>query len=87
MAAAGPASAAPSAAASSRVTGMQLYTVCAAMAMDVAATLQAVAGIGYEEVEFAGYFEHSPSQIRGMLDRFGLAAPSTHMAARVMILA
>ncbi len=57
------------------------------MAMDVAATLQAVAGIGYEEVEFAGYFEHSPGQIRGMLDRFGLAAPSTHMAARVMILA
>jgi len=57
------------------------------MAMDVAATLQAVAGIGYDEVEFAGYFEHSPGQIRGILDRFGLAAPSTHMAARVMILA
>ena len=57
------------------------------MAMDVTETLQAVAGIGYEKVDFSGYFEHSPGQIRGMLDRFGLAVPSTHMAARVMILA
>ena len=44
---------------------MQLYTVRAAMAMDVAATLQAVAGIGYEEVEFAGYFEHSQARFGG----------------------
>ena len=82
--AAGSASAAPSTPASSRVTGIQLYTVRASMATDVAATLQAIAGIGYSEVEFAGYFDHSPVQIRQMLDRFGLAAPSTHMDARAL---
>ena len=71
-----------SAATKKRVSGIQLYTVRASMATDVAATLQAIAGIGYREVEFAGYFDHSPSQIRKMLESFGLAAPSTHMGAR-----
>lgn len=82
--AAGPASAAPSTPASSRVTGIQLYTVRASMATDVATTLQAIAGIGYSEVEFAGYFGHSPGQIRELLERFGLAAPSTHMDATAL---
>jgi len=49
------------------------------MATDVSATLQAVAGIGYREVEFAGYFGHSPAEIRSMLDEFGLSSPSTHV--------
>ena len=40
--------------------GVQLYTVRTAMNTNVAATLQAVATIGYREVEFAGYFRHSP---------------------------
>ena len=73
-----------SAATTKRVPGIQLYTVRDAMATDVAETLQAIAGIGYREVEFAGYFEHSPGQIRQMLDRYGLAAPSTHMDARAL---
>jgi len=72
------------AATNKRVPGIQLYTVRAAMATDVAATLQAIAGIGYREVEFAGYFDHSPARIRELLERFGLAAPSTHMDARAL---
>lgn len=66
-------------AAKKRVTGIQLYTVRASMATDVATTLQAIAGIGYREVEFAGYFDHPPGEIRRMLERFGLAAPSAHI--------
>jgi hypothetical protein len=73
-----------SAATTKRIPGIQLYTVRDAMATDVAETLQAIAGIGYGEVEFAGYFEHTPGQIRMMLERFGLAAPSTHMDARAL---
>ena len=61
-----------------RKAGLQLYTVRASMAEDVEATLQAVAGIGYQEVEFAGYFDHSPAQIRALLDRYGLVSPSAH---------
>lgn len=67
-----------------RVPGIQLYTVRESMATDVAATLQAIAGIGYREVEFAGYFDHSPGRIRQLLDDFGLSAPSSHMDARAL---
>ena len=66
-------------AASERVPGLQLYTVRDSMATNVRITLQAVAGIGYREVEFAGYFGHTPGEIRGMLDEFGLTSPSTHV--------
>jgi sugar phosphate isomerase/epimerase len=50
------------------------------MERDVAATLARVAEIGYEEVEFAGYFGHSPSEIRRFLADAGLRAPSAHVA-------
>jgi sugar phosphate isomerase/epimerase len=59
--------------------GMQLYTVRDAMAKDVDGTLAKVAAIGYREVEFAGYFDKKPQEIRAMLDRHGLTAPSTHI--------
>ena len=59
--------------------GVQLYTVRSLMAEDVAGTLAAVAAIGYREVEFAGYFDHPPDEIRAMLDANGLTAPATHV--------
>lgn len=59
--------------------GVQLYTVRSLMADDVAGTLDAVAAIGYEEVEFAGYFGHEPAQVRSWLDAAGLAAPASHV--------
>src|SRR6185436_5772381 len=37
-----------------------------------------VAGAGYKEVEFAGYFDHQPKDVKAILDRHGLAAPSAH---------
>jgi len=58
--------------------GLQLYTVRDLMAKDVEGTLAAVAGAGYTEVEFAGYFDKSPAVIRAMLDRHGLTAPAVH---------
>ncbi len=62
-----------------RVPGIQLYTVRDSMAKGVDKTLQAIAGIGYKEVEFAGYFTHSAGEIRDMLDRYGLVSPSSHV--------
>ncbi|MFL5561864.1 MAG: TIM barrel protein [Gemmatimonadaceae bacterium] len=64
--------------------GVQLYTVRDEMQKDVAATLARVARIGYKEVEFAGYFGHSPTEIRGMLDANGLTAPSSHIPLQMM---
>ena len=59
--------------------GVQLYTVRALMSEDVAGTLDAVAGIGYREVEFAGYFGHSPAEVRQWLDAAGLTSPAAHV--------
>ncbi len=58
--------------------GIQLYTVRDQMAVDVRATLTALAEMGYKEIEFAGYFDHSPADIRAMLDDLGLSSPSAH---------
>ena len=59
--------------------GVQLYTVRDLMAESVESTLKLVAEIGYPNVEFAGYFDHSPADIRRMLDDVGLAAPAAHV--------
>jgi sugar phosphate isomerase/epimerase len=59
--------------------GLQLYTVRHLMKHDFEGTLAKVAEIGYREVEFAGYFDHPAKDIKAMLDRHGLAAPSAHV--------
>jgi sugar phosphate isomerase/epimerase len=59
--------------------GMQLYTVRAEMAKDFDGTLARVAALGFREVEFAGYFDRTPQQVRAALDRNGLTSPSTHI--------
>jgi len=59
--------------------GVQLYTVRHRLEHDFEGTLAKVAAVGYQEVEFAGYFGHTPQQVRALLDRYHLAAPSTHI--------
>lgn len=70
---------ATAAAPGARVPGIQLYTVRAPMAQNVETTLTAIAGMGYKEVEFAGYFGREPAAIRRTLDGLGLTAPSAHI--------
>jgi len=60
--------------------GVQLYTVRDAMKADFEGTLAKVAAIGYREVEFAGYFDRSPKDVRATLERNGLTSPSTHVS-------
>jgi sugar phosphate isomerase/epimerase len=67
------------AAASITRLGAQLYTVRTEMQKDVDGTLAKVAAIGYKEVEFAGYFNQTPQQVRDALKRHGLASPSAHI--------
>lgn len=64
--------------------GIQLYTVRDRMAEDVPGTLGKLADIGFTEVEFAGYFDHSPAEIRGFLRDHGLRSPSTHVGIQQM---
>lgn len=58
--------------------GLQLYTVRDQMAKDFEGTLAKVAATGFKEVEFAGYFDHAPKDVRAILDRHKLTAPSSH---------
>jgi sugar phosphate isomerase/epimerase len=76
---AGCAQSAPAANALSRI-GVQLYTVRTEMEKDVEATLARVAAIGYQEVEFAGYFGRTPEQIKSTLAANGLSAPASHVS-------
>ena len=59
--------------------GLQLYTVRDAMQTDLAGAIARVAATGYREVEFAGYFGRPPREVRAILDRHGLSAPSCHV--------
>ena len=64
--------------------GLQLYTVRHFMKKDFEGTIAKVAATGYKEVEFAGYFKHSPKDIHAILDKNGLAAPSCHVDYKVV---
>ena len=59
--------------------GIQLYTVRDQMKADFEGTLARIAQIGYKEVEFAGYYDRTPADVRAILERNGLSAPSTHL--------
>lgn len=64
--------------------GLQLYTVRDLLKQDFEGTLARVAAIGYEEVEFAGYFGQEPKAIRAILERLGLRAPAAHVDPKLL---
>jgi len=61
--------------------GLQLFTVRDRFPNDYPGTLQAVARIGYKEVQpTLSYGTHTLPQIKEYLDRAGLVAPTTHVS-------
>jgi sugar phosphate isomerase/epimerase len=58
--------------------GLELYSVRHELADDVRGTLEAVAEMGYEGVEFAGPPQHEAEELRALLDEFGLACCGWH---------
>jgi len=58
---------------------VQLYSVRHECERDFAATLSAVAKMGYDGVEFAGYYDTPAGELRKMLDGLGLKAAGTHI--------
>ncbi|MFQ6131814.1 MAG: sugar phosphate isomerase/epimerase family protein [Armatimonadota bacterium] len=57
---------------------LQLYSVRNDCEKDLPGTLAAVAKMGYEGVEFAGYYGRSAAELRTMLDDLGLKVAGTH---------
>jgi sugar phosphate isomerase/epimerase len=64
--------------------GLQLYTVRRELEKDFEGTLAKVAALGFNEVEFAGYFNRTPQQVKDALAKNNLAAPSVHVLPAVL---
>ena len=58
--------------------GIQLYGVKNTMKEDFEGTLAAIKEMGYEYVEFAGYYGKTAEEIKEILDRLGLKCVSAH---------
>ena len=67
--------------------GIQLYTLRDDARKDLEGTLVNIAKAGYKEVELLSSmnnFNMPPAQLRAILDRNGLRAPSTHVDPRIL---
>ena len=64
--------------------GIQLYTVRTLMEKSVEDTLEAIAKVGYREVEWAGFFNRSARDLRALLRQFGLVSPGGHIDFNVV---
>ncbi len=58
--------------------GVQLYSVRAECAKDLPGTVAKVAAMGYDGVEFAGYYDYAAKSLRKILDDNGLKCCGTH---------
>lgn len=58
--------------------GLQLYSVRKQCEKDLPAVIEAVAKMGYQGVEFAGYYNRSAADLRKLLDGAGLKCCGTH---------
>src|SRR6202453_5365706 len=58
--------------------GLQLYSVRDVLPKDYEGTLKQLGALGYREVEAAGFFNHTPSQVKQAMDQAGLYCVSAH---------
>jgi sugar phosphate isomerase/epimerase len=58
--------------------GLQLYSVRDVLPKDYEGTLKQLGALGYREVEAAGFFGHTPSEVKQAMDHAGLRCVSAH---------
>lgn len=58
--------------------GLQLYSVREAAALDFLGTVRKVAAMGYDGVQFAGFFDASAREVKELLDDTGIRAAGSH---------
>ena len=58
--------------------GYQVYSAREAAAADLLGVLKKLAALGYDGVEFAGFYGHTAEEVKAMLDETGLVAISSH---------
>jgi sugar phosphate isomerase/epimerase len=65
--------------------GLQLYTVRDLLPKDYEGTLRQLGALGYREVEAAGFFGRSPSEVKHAMDRAGLNCVSAHYSMQDLL--
>ena len=63
---------------------VQMYTLREESEKDFSGTLKKVADIGYQGVEFAGYYDMAAKELRKLIDGLGLKAASSHIPLDVL---
>lgn len=58
--------------------GLQLYAVREDMKKDPEATLKAIKEMGYDYVELAGLFDREATELKCLMDKYGIKAISAH---------
>lgn len=58
---------------------IQLYSVREKTSKDFLGTLEKLADMGYEAVQFAGFFDTPATELKNCMERVGLAAAGSHM--------
>ncbi|GAB4460475.1 MAG: sugar phosphate isomerase/epimerase [Armatimonadaceae bacterium] len=64
---------------------VQLYSVRKEAEQDLAGVLAEIARMGYEGVEFAGYYGHDAATIKKLLDDNGLKCAGTHIGLKTLL--
>lgn len=62
-----------------------LYTVRDEAAADLPGTLRQIKALGYDGVELCGFYGHTATEVKAMLDEVGLQAPSAHVNIMEML--
>jgi len=65
--------------------GIQLYSVREDCAQDLPGTIAKLAAMGYDGVEFAGYYDYSAADLRKMLDDNGIKCCGTHTGIQTVL--
>ncbi len=58
--------------------GLQMYSVRDLAKDSLEVALKKVAEMGYKYIEFAGFFDNSPEDVKSWLDKYGLICSGTH---------
>ncbi len=63
---------------------VQLYSIRSVSEKNLEKAIRVVADIGYEGIEFAGFFDNSAEQVKGWLGECNLVATSSHVQHEAM---
>lgn len=64
---------------------VQMYAIRALASGNLEKALETVAKIGYDGVEFAGFFDHTAKAVSGWLKKYGLEVSGAHVPSHLML--